>query len=88
MHAEFIRYKLLRFKVLTAILEILGALGLIAGIYIPWILMISSGGLSLLMLFAFIIRIKLRDAFYLILPSLFYLLLNLYILLRAFQLDH
>lgn len=86
MKEEFIRYKFEQFRILTAVLEILGALGLLAGIYVPFLLVFSAAGLTLLMFFAFIIRIRLKDAYHLILPSLCYLLLNMYIFIEALSL--
>jgi hypothetical protein len=48
MKSEFIRFGLAKFGTLTAILEIVGAVGLLVGLLYNSILMIASGGLSLL----------------------------------------
>lgn len=79
MRNEFKRFELEKFGLLTIILEILGALGLLIGLYSKIILMISSGGLALLMLLGVIVRIKSKDSFRVSIPALFYLGLNTYI---------
>lgn len=78
---EFTRYGLAKFGALTAILEILGAMGLIVGLYFaPLILSLASGGLALLMLLGFGVRMKIKDGLWLSLPSFLFMLLNGYIL--------
>ena len=76
---EFKRYGLAKFGPLTAGLEILGALGLVVGLWVPLILSVASGGLALLMLLGFGVRLKIRDGFWLALPSFLFMLLNAYI---------
>jgi hypothetical protein len=79
MKSEFERFNLEHLGLLIIILEILGALGLIVGLVFQPILLISSGGLSLLMLLGLITRIKSNDSFLISLPAIFYMLLNGYI---------
>jgi len=79
MKLEFKRFGLEKFGRLTGCLEICGGLGLIVGIWSPLLLMLSSLGLSLLMLLGFGVRLKMRDNFKLSFPSFFYMLLNFYI---------
>lgn len=79
MKSEFIRFGLSRLGMLTAILEILGALGLLVGLLLNYILLISSGGLALLMFFGVAVRLKVKDGFWALLPALFFLILNAYI---------
>lgn len=83
---EFRRYGLAKFGPLTATLQLLGATGLLVGLTVPLILSVASGGLALLMLLGFGVRIKIRDGFWLSLPSLLYSLLNGYILYYSLQL--
>ena len=83
---EFKRYGLEKFGPLTATLQILGAIGLLVGMKVPFILSISSGGLALLMLLGFGVRLKIRDGFWLSLPSFLFALLNGYILYGSIQL--
>ena len=79
MKSEFIRFGLSKFGMLTAILEIFGALGLILGLMFNYILLISSGGLTLLMFLGVAVRLKIKDGLWVSLPALFYFFLNLYI---------
>jgi hypothetical protein len=79
MKNEFKRFKLEKLGLLTIVLEILGALGLLAGLYYKPLLLLSSGGLALLMFFGLIVRIKLKDSLWISLPALFYMSLNAYI---------
>ena len=84
---EFKRYGLAKFGPLTAVLEILGALGLLVGLQVPLILSVASGGLAVLMLLGFGVRMKIKDGFWLSLPSFLFMLLNAYIFyvsLRAY----
>lgn len=85
MQKEFQRFKLERLMVLTGVLELLGGAGLLVGFYIDFILFISSGGLALLMFFAFLVRLKMRDSFWVSLPSFFFMVLNIFIFYINFQ---
>lgn len=82
---EFKRYGLEKFGPLTAILEILGATGLLVGLIVPFILSLAAGGLALLMLLGFGVRIKIKDGFWLSLPSFLFMLLNTYIFYASWQ---
>ena len=79
MKDEFKRYGLEKFALMTSILQILGGTGLIVGLQIHPILLISSAGLSILMLFGFGVRLKIRDSFWQSLPALSYFILNSYL---------
>lgn len=79
MKNEFKRFELEKYGLLSIILEILGALGLLIGLYFKPILLFSSGGLALLMLFGLLVRIKTKDSFWVSIPALFYMGLNAYI---------
>ncbi len=82
---EFKRFGLEKTGVFIAILELLGALGLLVGLKFLVILLISSGGLSLLMFLGVITRIKAKDSLSLSLPALFFMLINGYIFFSALQ---
>ena len=82
---EFKRYGLEKFGPLTAILEILGATGLLVGLRVPFILSLAAAGLALLMLLGFGVRIKIKDGFWLSLPSFLFMLLNAYIFYASAQ---
>ena len=83
MKQDFIRFGLSRFTNLIGILEILGGVGLIIGLKVHGIILLASGGLTVLMLLGFGVRLKMRDGFLLSFPSLFFLIINLYIFHEA-----
>lgn len=85
MKDEFIRFGLGKFGALTAILEILGAVGLIVGLMFDYFLSLSSGGLALLMFFGIVARIRVKDNFWAILPALFFLLVNAFIFYESIK---
>jgi len=79
MKDEFKRFGLEKIGLTITLLEILGALGLLVGLKIYFVLIISSFGLALLMLAGIIIRIKVKDGIWITLPAFFYMVLNAYI---------
>lgn len=79
MKNEFKRFKLEKLGLLTIVLEIIGALGLLLGFFFKPLFILSSGGLTLLMFLGVIVRIKLKDSLWISLPALFYMGLNAYI---------
>jgi hypothetical protein len=83
MKDEFKRYGLEKFALMTSLLQILGGTGLIVGLQIHPILLISSAGLSTLMLLGFGVRLKIKDGFWQSLPALSYFILNSYLLYSA-----
>ncbi len=85
MKSEFVRFGLVKFGILTAVLEILGALGLIIGLFNNFILLIASGGLAILMLFGFLARLRVKDSLLVSLPAILYMALNAYIFFRTME---
>ena len=83
MKSEFKRFKLEKMGLIIIILQFLGASGLLVGLQINVILIISSSGLALLMFLGLVVRIKLKDSLLVSLPALFYMTLNAYIFLEA-----
>lgn len=81
MKTEFIRFGLKKYALLTIVLEIIGALGLLAGYFldIPLLLNISAIGLTLMMFLGIIVRIRIKDGLFVILPAFFFFVLNAYI---------
>jgi hypothetical protein len=79
--AEFQRWGLAPIQKLTGALEVLGALGLMAGFWNPALRTLSAAGLTLMMVVAVGVRAKIRDPFLHWLPALGLLFLNLFILL-------
>lgn len=80
---EFERYGLKNFRVYIGLLQVAGAMGLLIGLKNKMILLLSSLGLSLLMFCAFVVRIQINDPIHLILPSLLFAFLNLFIFIRV-----
>jgi hypothetical protein len=76
MKNEFKRFGYEKAGALTAILELLGAAGLLAGLQFHFILLMAAAGLALLMLLGVAIRIKVKDKLWKTLPALFFMLLN------------
>jgi hypothetical protein len=85
MVEDFQRFGLERLRMLTGLLEVLGGSGSLVGLEWPPALSISSAGLSLLMLIAFGVRLKMRDCIIQSLPSLALMLVNAYILFKSIQ---
>ena len=83
MQNEFKRFGLEKFTTLTGTLELLGGIGMLVGLKFNVILLISSGGLALLMLLGFGTRTRVKDGFWLSFPSLLFMLLNLYVFLNV-----
>ena len=79
MKSEFKRFGLEKAGTLTAVLELLGAVGLLVGLKFHLILLISAGGLAILMFLGVAIRIKVRDTLWITLPAMFFMILNAYI---------
>jgi len=81
--AEFERFGLGRFRKLTGSLEVLGALGLLVGYFAPFLVIVASGGLALLMVLGVATRVRVRDSLLEMLPAIVLMLVNLYILVYA-----
>lgn len=79
MKEEFKRFGLEKIGPLTAILELLGATGLLVGLKYQPVLLLSAGGLALLMFLGIVVRMNVKDGLLVSLPALFYMLLNAYI---------
>ncbi len=88
MKSEFKRFGLEKAGALTAILEILGALGLLTGLNYQLILLVSSGGLAILMLLGVVVRIKFQDKLWIMFPALLFMLLNAFIFFKSLPLKN
>ena len=77
MVAEFERYGLAPFRRLTGYLQILGATGLFVGLLVfPPVGIVAAFGLSVQMLLAFCVRLRIKDSVLQTLPSLIYMWIN------------
>lgn len=83
MHAEFVRFGLERFRVVTGILQMLAGVGLLAGLKWPPAMWLSAGGLALLMMCGVIVRVSVNDQPVDLLPALILMLVNGYIFLGS-----
>lgn len=83
MASEFERFGVARFRVLTGSLEILGGLGLVVSYQLPALLPFAAGGLALLMFFALLARIRVRDSFFQMSPALLLMVGNGFLAYRA-----
>lgn len=81
---EFDRYRLGTQRLLVGVLQLAAAIGLVAGLNLPWLGQAAAGGLALMMLVAVGVRIKIKDTALQTSPALFYLALNTYLCLVAF----
>ncbi len=81
MADEFIRFGIdKQIRLLTGYLQLAGSLGLAFGyFFLPDLVFIASAGLTLLMLFGFMVRIKIKDSLLQSLPSLVFACINVYI---------
>ena len=86
MKKEFKRFGLEKLGLTIVLLEITGALGLLVGLKFPFILLISSLGLALLMFAGLIVRISLKDSLLVSLPAFFYMVLNSFIFWESIKL--
>ena len=73
---EFYRYSLSEYRPSVGFFQLLGGIGCIVGIFDKRILIISSIGLSVMMLLGVGVRIKIKYTFIQTLPALTYLSVN------------
>ena len=78
------RFGLSPLRKLIGLLQICGALGLLAGFRFPLLGQTAAGGLALMMLLAILVRIKIHDGFLKTTPAILYCLADGYLALFAF----
>ncbi|MGI8431814.1 MAG: DoxX family protein [Chthoniobacterales bacterium] len=88
MAVEFERYRLARQRQLVGALQVAAAFGLILGLREPWIGRAAATGLTVMMLLAVGVRIKIKDSFAQALPAFFFFALNAYLALAAVAPPH
>jgi len=84
MKQEFDRYGFGPQRTIIGGLQVLAAVGLLAGFSQPWMGKAAAGGLALMMLVAVAVRIKIRDSFLQTLPAITYLGINGYLCWAGF----
>ena len=82
---EFARYGLSPFRRLVGLLEVLGALGLLASLFIPLLVFPSAAGLALLMALGVITRVRVRDPWIEAIPAGALMVINLFLCVAALQ---
>ncbi len=76
MEDEFIRYNLASYRKIIGILQLMGAFGLLVGLYAsPKLIFFAAAGLGILMLAGFAVRLYIKDSFLLSSPSFIYAVL-------------
>lgn len=83
MKNEFKRFGLEKLGLMTIVLEIIGALGLLVGLKFNSLLIISALGLALLMFAGLLVRIKLKDNIWISFPAFFFMALNAFIFWKS-----
>ena len=73
---EFYRYGLSEYRTIIGFFQLLGGIGSIVGVFDKRILIISSLGLSVMMLLGVGVRIKINDTIIQTLPAIIYLIVN------------
>lgn len=85
MRAEFERYRVPQLRRLTGTLQLLAGIGLLAGLFWRPALIVSSGGLTLMMVAALAVRIMIRDGIVQFLPAFGLMVANGFIFARSLR---
>jgi len=76
MRTEFARYGIPHYRKITGLLQLLGALGLMVGVFLPVAGLLAAAGLASLMFLGTVLRIRIQDTFIQTLPAIIYMLLS------------
>ncbi|MAX29902.1 MAG: hypothetical protein CMG14_03175 [Candidatus Marinimicrobia bacterium] len=76
MILEFSRWGVGNLRILVASFQMFGGIGLFLGMYNVWLLCLASFLLTLMMISAVIIRIRVKDSVLITLPAIIYALVN------------
>lgn len=76
MILEYKRWGYKKFRKIIALLQFLGGFGLLIGLYFPLLLIIVSASLTLMMITAIYVRIRIKDHIINALPAILYAILN------------
>jgi hypothetical protein len=82
MVTEFKRYQLSGWRKFIGFSQILASIGLMVGFYWPVITTFSALGLTIQMLFGFLVRMRIRDPILSSLPAAIFFLLSLFLLIE------
>ena len=87
MKSEFNRWGISKFRVVVGCAQLTGGFGLLLGFYFPVMTLLSSLGLTVLMLLGFILRLIVKDGIVKSTPAFIYIIINLFILLNNLNID-
>ena len=87
MKSEFNRWGISKFRVVVGCAQLTGGFGLLLGFYFPLMTLLSSLGLTVLMLLGFILRLIVKDGIVKSSPAFIYIIINLFILLNNLNID-
>lgn len=76
MRLEFARYGLSQYRTMTGSLQLVGAVGLVVGVWAPSVGLAAALGLALQMAAGVVVRIRIRDKWLQRTPAAFYCILN------------
>ena len=82
MKSEFKRWGISKFRSTVGCAQLTGGFGLLIGYYFPFITLLSSFGLALLMTLGFGLRLIVKDGIIKSLPAFLYLIVNVFIFLN------
>tara|TARA_B100000123_G_scaffold157557_1_gene116551 strand:- start:74 stop:424 length:351 start_codon:yes stop_codon:yes gene_type:complete len=83
MISEYSRWGFTDQRKIIGFFQLLGGIGLIVGIKVNILLFITSLSFIIMMLFAIVVRIKIKDGIVEILPAITYLFLNIMIFYKS-----
>ena len=83
MISEYSRWGFSNQRKIIGFFQLLGGFGLIVGIKVNILLFITSLSFIIMMLFAIVVRIKIKDGIVEILPAITYLFLNIMIFYKS-----
>ena len=83
MIREYARWGCEKFRKTIALLQILGAIGLLIGYFFTLLLPLISALFTLMMIVAIFVRIKIRDKLIKLLPAILYAVLNFIIFYKS-----
>ncbi len=87
MKSEFNRWGISKFRIIVGCAQLTGGFGLLLGFYFPVMTLLSSLGLTVLMLLGFILRLIVKDGIVKSSPAFIYIIINLFILLNNLNID-
>lgn len=85
MVAEFERYRVPQLRTLTGMLQVGGSLGMLLGYFYLPLLRLSAAGFALMMFFAVVTRLRIRDPLYAAIPAFSLFALNTFILIASLR---